>query len=555
MIDRIKINQYRKLKNLEINLNKGINILAGTNGTCKTSILHIMSNSFQKIKKTNSIFKDSSCVDIINNVNNMINPKIETLTKGDKQYNNPAKGISGTLFSVSYLDGTNLEFRRHNSQTLEGKSRFSVKPIYKKGNNEKLPELPVIYLGLSRLCSYGEYQNDDDVRDIKKKLPDKYLEDINKIYCCFTGIQISYNGQQNMGDIKTRADFSSQYDGVDSNTISAGEDNLFIIITAIVSLKYYYESINSTRDVESILLIDEMDATLHPAYQIKLLNILKEFSQKYKIQIAFTTHSLSLLEEALSKKTNVIYLIDNIDSVINMEDVDIYKIKMFLKSVLKEDIYSSRKIPIFTEDEEARIFLKCLFEYFEKKFKEKFYGIPSLFHLVQANLSAESLSNIFKDSYLLRSTMRSICILDGDKNSDWNNCIISLPGGKSPEELIFEHAQNLYDDINSNFWTNEVVQGAGYTKIYYRDTIKVDIISIAEKISELEKSGQRTKGVRREENKKIFRKHGKFFRLVLINWINEDKNVSEVDNFYNELKVMFKKVSEFHDINSKEWKE
>ena len=131
-----------------------------------------------------------------------------------------------------------------------------------------------------------------------------------------------------MGDIKVRSEFSSNIEGIDSNTISAGEDNLSIILTALISLKYYYQSINSTNEVESVLLIDEMDATLHPAFQIKLLNLFREMSDLYKIQIVFTTHSMSLLEEMLSKKDNVLYLVDNLTSVFLMEEPDIYKIKM-----------------------------------------------------------------------------------------------------------------------------------------------------------------------------------------------------------------------------------
>lgn len=553
MINKIDIKQYRKLKNIEINLDKGINILSGTNGTCKTSVLHIISNSFQKIKKTNPIFKDSNSIDIINSVNNMMNPKIETLTKGDKEYNDPANGAKGALFSVTYLDGNILEFRRHNS-TTKGKSRFSVKPNYKKGAQEKLPEFPVIYLGLSRLYAYGEYNQDEAIKEIKKNLPDKYLDEISSLYESFTGINISYNGQQNMGDIKTRADFSSDSKGIDSNTISAGEDNLLIIITAIVSLKYYFESINSNKEIESILLIDEIDATLHPAYQIKLLNLLETFSCKYKIQVAFTTHSLSLLEEALNKKRNVIYLIDNIDEVSKMEDVDIYKIKMSLKSKLKEDIYRSRCIPVFTEDEEARLFLNCIFEYFERKHGEKFKGISRLFHLVNANISCDTLKNIFEDDFLLRSTMRSICILDGDQNENFSNFIITLPGNKSPEDLIFEHAQYLYEN-DVDFWNDEVVQGRGYYKVYYRDNIKVDIESINNKIQDLKSRQQKTKGVRREENKKIFRKYDKFFKLVINHWIYSKDNENQMDKFYNDLKIMFKKVSEFHDISAREWQD
>ena len=134
-----------------------------------------------------------------------------------------------------------------------------------------------------------------------------------------------------MGDIKTRADFESDKAGIDSNTISAGEDNLFIIISALVSLRYYYANIISNNEIESILLIDEFDATLHPSLQFKLLDLFRQYSASYKIQVIFTTHSLSSVEYALKKKDNIIYLIDNITSVIKMDSPDIYKIKIEMR--------------------------------------------------------------------------------------------------------------------------------------------------------------------------------------------------------------------------------
>ena len=341
MINEINIVQYRKLKDVNLKFDKGINIISGANGTCKSSLLHIISNSFQVVNKKSEWVNDSNSIEIIKSINTSINPKIESLTKGDKEYNDPAKGRNGTLFSVSYFDGVKLNFRRHNSKSLAGKYRFSIKPSYKKGEKDSLPNIPVIYLGLTRLFPYGEYKNDESIANISKKLPEKYLDEISRLYKSFTGIDIIYKKQQKLGDIKTRADFSSQQEGIDSNTISAGEDNLFIIITALISLKYYYESINITKDVESILLIDEFDATLHPSFQIRLLKLFKEYSDKYKIQVVFTTHSIFLLEEALKKKHNVMYLIDYISYARQMPNVDIYKIKMHLQNVTREDIYTN----------------------------------------------------------------------------------------------------------------------------------------------------------------------------------------------------------------------
>lgn len=549
MINYLKIKHYRKLKDIEIDLSKSINIISGTNGTCKSSILYMVSNAFQEVKTTSIWLKNKDVIKNIKGVNNGINLKIESLTRGDEKYNDPAQGERGPLFTCEYEDGIKLEFRRHNT-TSDDKNRFALKPYYKRGANEKLPQMPVLYLGLSRLYAYGEYPS--DVAQIKKQLPADYFEIIRELYKKFTGITIANEQTQEMGNIKKRTSFSTDFDGIDSNTISSGEDNLLILLTAIVSLRYYYENIDSQHKTESILLVDEIDATLHPAFQNRLLDLMDEYTSKYKIKLICTSHSLSLLEYAFQKKCNVIYLLDNITSVLQMEDADIYKIKMYLHNQSKEDIYISRSIPIFTEDAEARLFLRCIFDSFERKGTGTFSQVRSLFHFVEANISGDALVNIFSDDKLLRSTMRSICIVDGDKKAQHKleNYTIALPGDKSPEELIFEYANELYlqDDA---FWLDSTIISLGFTKVYFRDNVLVDINKIEEKIKELKSNKESTKGVKRDSNKKVFNKYRRFFEIVMRKWIADHEE--KIGYFYHNLHILFCKVSEFHDINPKEW--
>lgn len=548
MIKKIHVIKYRKLENMDLELSKEINVISGTNGTCKTSLLHIVSNAFQAVTKNCEWLKDPSCLDVIKQINSLTNPKIEALTKGDKTYNDPANGAKGTLFSVEYYGHAILEFRKHNSKL---NNRYAIKPWYRPGTTDKLPFCPVIYLGLTRLYPFGEYLNDDAVEKLKKNLPCKYQEEIACIYQHLTGIRISSASPQKMGDIKTRADFESDKAGIDSNTISAGEDNLFIIISALVSLHYYYENIVSNNEVESILLIDEFDATLHPSLQFKLLDLFREYSANYKIQIVFTTHSLSSVEYALKKKDNVIYFIDNITSVIKMDSPDIYKIKMYLQNQTQDDIYLSKAIPLFTEDNEARIFLKTLFDYFEEK-ECVFSQVRRFFHCVEANISADNLRSIFSDSYLLKTTMKYICVLDGDQKTNLDHYTITLPGSASPEKVIMDYAIYLYDN-DAAFWTAPTILDLNYGKVYFRDNIKPDIDYIPERLKELRDSGEKIHGVERALRKKFFLKHQRFFELLFKQWINDSKNADTINRFYKNLNIMFKKVAEFYGINPRLW--
>lgn len=549
MISKVNIIRYRKLGDISFDFSRNINIISGTNGTCKTSLLHIISNSYQAVTRNCSWLNDKSCLNKINQINNLINPKIESLTKGDKVYNDPANGVAGGLYTVDYFGHASLEFRKHNSKI---NNRYAVKPQYKRGTKDRLPFAPVIYLGLTRLFPFGEYQNDDAVEKLNQSLPVKYQVEIVNLYKRLAGIVISSINPQKMGDIKTRADFESNIDGIDSNTISSGEDNLFIIISALVSLRYYYDSIISNNEVESVLLIDEYDATLHPSLQFKLLDIFRDYSQKYKIQMIFTTHSLSILEYALKKKDNVIYLIDNITSVVKMESPDIYKIKMHLFGCTKNDIYLSREIPVFTEDSEARVFLGILFDYF-KEINPESIAISGLFHLVNANIGANNLKDIFNDNYLLRTTMKYICILDGDQqDANLNKHTITLPGKESPEKLIMNYAISIYDN-DSDFWTADTILDLNYGKLQFRDNIRIDIENIPAKLKELKDAGESTHGKEREMRKNVFNQHKEFFELLFKHWVHDEENRDQIDKFYANLNILFKKVAEFYGYNPQLW--
>ncbi|ADE57270.1 ATP-dependent nuclease [Aminobacterium colombiense] len=549
MVKQIDIRKYRKMEDLSLVFSQGINILSGTNGTCKTSLLHIVSNSFQEVNKGCPWVTDASCLTAIKKVNKLINPKIETLTKGDKTYNDPANQVKGTLFTVEYYDHPSLEFRKHNSKA---NNRYAIKPYYGKNRGDTLPFCPVIYLGLGRLFPFGEFQNDEAIRGVKGELPSTYQDEIKTFYEDFTGISIESSSPQQMGDFKTRADFISDVEGIDSNTISAGEDNLFILLTAIISLKYYYEATALSHEVTSILLVDEIDATLHPSILYKLLKLFEDYSNRYKIQIICTSHSLSLIEFALARKYNVIYLLDNIESVFNMETPDIYKIKMYLHNISENEIYLGKKIPVFTEDEEAKTFLKILFEYLaENEETQSFEAIRNYFHLVEACLGAKDLKNIFNDNYLLKSTLQSICILDGDQNGSagMNQNIICLPGEKSPEKMAMTYAIQLYENNDSFFADNGTPVNLGYTRLYFRENILHDIGNIQTTINEHRAGGKSIHGVERALNKKVFSRHETFFNLIFRHWLHDDNNRAQILTFYDNLISMYKKTAPFHGLN------
>ena len=50
MINSINIKHFKKLRALNLSFSPTINVISGANGTCKTSLLYMISNSFQEPK-------------------------------------------------------------------------------------------------------------------------------------------------------------------------------------------------------------------------------------------------------------------------------------------------------------------------------------------------------------------------------------------------------------------------------------------------------------------------------------------------------------------------
>lgn len=529
MIKQIKFNYYRKLQDFYIDFSKQINVISGENGTCKSSILHIISNSFQKIDPSKNPFVKEEDISFISQINHKLNPKIYSLTKGDKKNYSPVPDdFTGSLLSVEYFEDPALEFRKHKYPP----PRYALKPYYSDGNNESLPSMLVIYLGLARLVPVGEIpDNEDKINSIE--IPTKYHELIIKKYEELTGVKIRNATPNKVQSIKNRFSFETNKDGIDSNTISAGEDNLLIILSAIYSAKYYFEVTNG---MPSIILIDELDATLHPSLQYEVFYLLKEISEECNSQIFFTTHSLSLLELSIKNNSNLVYLIDEGDSVYPMSSPSIEKISLFLEKKTKQEIYSDNRIPIMTEDKEARLFLRIIFDFFSEN-KNEFYGIPDRFELIDINLGKNNLKDLFENESLSRN-LHAICILDGDDTPIYKKNIITLPGKDNPEQVAFQHLKFLLS--KKEFWRQDALISQGYSISIIRTKIIPDVEHIISTRN-------------RETAKNFFNKHKYLFSMILKDWLKDQRNKNMLDGFYDSLYGCFKRTATLNKIDPTIW--
>lgn len=189
-------------------------------------------------------------------------------------------------------------------QNDNGKDRFRVIPlkIFEDGKKTeaKMP-IPVIYLGLSRLFPIGEADEDkittNKIRFVDDKQKQWFIERYAEILSIYD--RIGEVNNYSIGETDKKNGVGIETDKYDYLTNSSGQDNLGQILMALLS----FQMLKQTRSewTGGLLLIDEIDATLHPAAQKRLIDLLTKEAKQIAIQVVVTTHSSDLLKHICSK--------------------------------------------------------------------------------------------------------------------------------------------------------------------------------------------------------------------------------------------------------------
>lgn len=436
VIKKIIIEKFRGFNNVGFELGNNLTIISGQNGTQKTTLLGMLSQPFTITDKTNPIFNERPLCG--GNYKSSFSEKF----KLSKSFDKPKSHIWTLQINGSENDFFTVESIPRDDENI----RFWKQGIKTKGSGYL--QYPVVYLSLSRLMPIGE---DSGINSNQNIILDEqelefYYEWHNRILIIpdleIKSVDYLQSKQKNTLGVST--------DFYDWKMNSSGQDNLGKILLAILSFKRLKEKY-PTHYKNGILVIDEIDTTLYPASQIKLIEALRKFSSRYNIQIVFTTHSLTILENTCELQNNpkvkgqvkVVYLQKRDREIIINQNVSID----FIKSKLNVSLSTKKqknKIPLFTEDKEAEIFLKGILK--SKK---------SSIEFIQCTLGCNNYIELVRKKIKGFNFPESVICLDGDvtqktsmlKEIKKHKNFIILPGNDSPEKIL---AEMLYNEPESS---------------------------------------------------------------------------------------------------------
>ena len=473
IINKVNISLFRGFKDVEFSLGDYITLIAGQNGTQKSTLLGILTQTFT-IPSSGHPFSSE-----------------KPLTGGsfrsafqDKFRLSPTLDLPGEHNWTLYLRDRKIhpDTDEHGGFAIESivrknQGKESIR-FWQKGKRDAgsgYVQLPVIFLSLKRLIPIAEAGRvqEKDIQ-LSQKETDWFSDNYNKILLSNDDFEsVDYLESSNKNTIGVTTDH------YDWNSNSAGQDNLGRILLAIISfqrLKRKYPD-----DYKGgILAIDEIDATLYPASQVKLIDVLSSICKKHDIQIIATTHSLHMLERISELKSgkgrkeqfNTVYL-KKVDSEVCAEESPSFEQITYNLNVTIGKAAKVPKILVYTEDKECIHFAKALLgnKFKNLQFPDISLGCGNLIQLGQKKVTSFASPN-------------AIVILDGDardkiKKARLKN-YICLPGELNPEGMLANFLSELSD--KSPLWEEKV---EGYSKqVCFREYRLNDILGCRVKAKE-----------------------------------------------------------------------
>ncbi|MDA8232755.1 MAG: AAA family ATPase [Magnetospirillum sp.] len=181
-----------------------------------------------------------------------------------------------------------------------------------------------------------------------------------------------------------------------------------------------------------LVLIDEIESSLHPRAQRRLIRDLAEQCRQREMQIIITTHSPYILEELPPEARMYILESDGIKRIIPGISPD------FALTKMDDDVHP--ECDLYVEDQAAKVMLAEILAFHGKELFTRCAIIPFGTVTVGYALGQMSANGRFPRP--------SRVFIDGD-SAEGEGCVL-LPGGDAPEQVVFK---SLKSKRWGNLWT------------------------------------------------------------------------------------------------------
>jgi hypothetical protein len=289
VVRALKIESFRRFNGIEIPFGDCVTIIAGQNGTSKSTLLGMLAQPFSfGVVRGKTAFKPDESK-YLDNYHGLNLHEFKDLTGKPFMYDcNDVFRLSNAFdFGKKYRYETILEASKKAATIkLPGNSLVTISRDRKMKKQDKIDGMrfvtgpgashesgegnfphPVIYLGLNRLwplaiskdCKFSE----DDVSEQSKQW---YVDKYDQILC----LNEPENNAKFIDTLEKRKFITPLSKSYDGESCSAGQDNLSQILTALISFRSLKEALGD-KYMGGMLLIDELDATFHNFAQKRLL--------------------------------------------------------------------------------------------------------------------------------------------------------------------------------------------------------------------------------------------------------------------------------------------
>lgn len=468
----LRIDAFRRFGKTSIAFGDEITLIAGQNGTSKSTLLGMLAQPFSfGVVRGKTAGKADSSRYTANYHGLKLHEHVDMTGKPFMYDCDDVFRLSREFdFGKQYTYETVLEVHadatldlpnnalltksrhRRTAKSISG-MRFVTGPGASHESGEGNFPHPVIYLGLSRLWPLADTSCRFPSDPLPKADREWYVKQYNELLC----LDEHGNSAKFMDTAIKRRFITPESSNYDGESCSAGQDNLSQLLTAILSFRSLKKRLGKQYR-GGLLLIDELDATLHALAQDRLLALLCNVSKELGLQVVATTHSLRLLEKAyqsaLQKHIKVLNLA-NKDGAVVIEDFQTFQeISDHLKVVSTlPSQKKAKRVSVLFEDAEGRFL-------FQQICGTKLRDFISAIN--PNSLGAGYLKNFADISIMLPELNDVIFVPDGDMSKTWPDPpknTVFLPGEERPETLVFKHLFDLKEA--DPFWKKA---GTTYTR-------------------------------------------------------------------------------------------